>query len=298
MRLELDGRSAFVGSGGVGRWSGAPSGDVPSDGAPSHDAPCAVFVHGAGMDRTVWLLHARWFARRGFDVVAPDLPGHGGSAGPPLPDVPAMADWLGALLGALRAGHGLGAGPVALVGHSMGALVALEAASRTVDATELLLLGAGYPMAVGDALLDAASRNERAAIDMITIYGHGHASRLGRNPMPGISVLNASAALLERAAPGVLHADLAACRAWDGAEAAAERLAATGRTRARIVAGDEDRMTPMRGTRTLAALLDAPVTTVRGSGHMLMAERPEEVLREMRAALVPGRVDAPGAPGR
>ena len=286
MRLELDGRSVFVGRGGVAAApDGAPSGDDPSRDA----VPTVVFVHGAGMDRTVWLLHARWFARRGFDVVAPDLPGHGGSAGPSLPDVPAMADWLGALLEALRTDHGLAAGRVSLVGHSMGALVALEAASRTVDADALLLLGVGYPMAVGDALLDAAAANERAAIDMITIHGHGHASRLGRNPMPGISVLNASAALLERAAPGVLHADLAACRGYAGAEAAAERLGAR-RERARIaiVAGDEDRMTPMRGTRTLAGLLGAPVTTVRGSGHMLMAERPEEVLREMRAALVPG----------
>ena len=282
MRLELDGRTAFVGDGGVGRWS---------DGRGAHEGagevPGVVFVHGAGMDRTVWLLHARWFARRGFDVVAPDLPGHGGSAGPPLADVPAMADWLGRLVGTLRADHGLGAGPLALVGHSMGALVALEAASRTVDAGTLLLLGAGYPMAVGEALLGAASRNERAAIDMITTFGHGHASRLGRNPMPGISAVNAAAALLERAPPGTLHSDLAACHAYAGAEAAAERLAASG-TSARIVAGDADRMTPARGTRALATLLDAPVTTVRGSGHMLMAERPEAVLVAMREALVPG----------
>ena len=276
MRLELDGRQVFVGTGGVTRWAG--------------DAPVALFVHGAGMDRTVWLLHARWFARRGVDVVAPDLPGHGGSQGPPLADVPAMADWLGRLVGALRAGHGLGSGPLALVGHSMGALVALEAASRTVEARDLLLLGAGYPMAVGEPLLEAARRGERAAIDMITVFGHGHATRLGRNPMPGISAVNAAAALLERAAPGVLHADLAACHGWTGAEAAAERLAARASgeaTRVEIVAGDADRMTPARGTRALADLLGAPVTTVRGSGHMLMAERPEEVLRAMRGALTP-----------
>ena len=275
MKLALDGAATFVGTGGVERWSG--------------DAPVVVFVHGAGMDRTVWLLHARWFARRGFDVVAPDLPGHGGSAGPALTDVPAMADWLGALLERLRRDHGLGDHPsVSLVGHSMGALVALEAASRTVRASSLVLLGAGYPMGVGEALLGAASRNERAAIDMITIFGHGHASRLGRNPMPGISVVNASSALLERAAPGVLHTDLAACNAYAGGEAAAARLGETGATDVRIVAGEEDRMTPARGTRALADLLGAPVERVKGSGHMLMAERPEEVLRAMRAALVPG----------
>ena len=104
--------------------------------------------------------------------------------------------------------------------------------------------------------------------------------------MPGISAVNAAAALLERAPPGTLHSDLAACHAYAGAEAAAERLAAAG-TDVRIVAGDADRMTPARGTRALAALLDAPVTTVRGSGHMLMAERPEAVLAAMREALVP-----------
>ena len=154
MRLELDGRDVFVGTGGVERGSGGGShGDTSGDDAAPAARPCVVFVHGAGMDRTAWLLHARWFARRGFDVIAPDLPGHGGSAGPPLADVQAMADWLGTLLETLGVGRGAngderGEGdgaPLALVGHSMGALVALEAASRTVHAASLLLLGVGYP---------------------------------------------------------------------------------------------------------------------------------------------------------
>lgn len=277
MKLAFGGRATFAGQGGVD-WAG--------------DRPVVVLVHGAGMDRTVWLLQARWFARRGFDVVAPDLPGHGGSAGPPLTDVPAMADWLGGLVGELQARHGLGGGPgegvpVSLAGHSMGALVALEAASRTLACRTLLLLGVAYPMVVGEALLGASLRGERAAIDMITIFGHGHATRLGRNPMPGISVQNAAAALLERAPPGTLHADLAACNAWAGGEAAAARVAASD-ARVHVLAGDEDRMTPLRGTRALAALLDAPVTMVPGSGHMLMAERPEAVLQAMRAAIGPG----------
>ncbi len=33
-----------------------------------------------------WALHSRWFAHHGFGVLAPDLPGHGRSAGAPLRD--------------------------------------------------------------------------------------------------------------------------------------------------------------------------------------------------------------------
>ena len=41
-----------------------------------------IFIHGAGMDRTVWSMQARFFAHHGFTVVNLDLPGHGKSEGP------------------------------------------------------------------------------------------------------------------------------------------------------------------------------------------------------------------------
>ena len=41
--------------------------------------PAIVFLHGAGMDHSVWALLARSFAHHGFGVLAPDLPGHGRS---------------------------------------------------------------------------------------------------------------------------------------------------------------------------------------------------------------------------
>lgn len=277
MIVELDGERVFVGTGGAA-WP-----DPTDAGAEEGGRPILLLLHGAGMDRTVWVLLARYFARHGWNVVAPDLPGHGGSAGAPLATVDDQADWIWRLLDALRAEHALGDGPLVLAGHSMGALAAVATAGRRPDdIAHLLLFGAGYPMAVGAPLMDAAEANARAAIDMITIFGHAHASRLGRNTMAGISVVNQAAALLERAAPGVLHTDLAACNAWDGAEAAAERY---GKGRTTIVAGDADRMTPARGTRTLAGLLDARVVTLRDCGHMMMAEQPETTLRAMRDAL-------------
>ena len=83
-----------------------------------------LFVHGAGMDHSVWPLQARHFAYRGWNALAVDLPGHGRSGGELLGSVPAMAEWLGDLIQALRVPS------VHLVGHSMGALIGLDLAAR------------------------------------------------------------------------------------------------------------------------------------------------------------------------
>jgi pimeloyl-ACP methyl ester carboxylesterase len=58
--------------------------------------PTVLFVHGAGMDHSVWPLQARHFAYRGWNALAVDLPGHGptgacGASGRPFdgrPDRP------------------------------------------------------------------------------------------------------------------------------------------------------------------------------------------------------------------
>src|SRR5271170_7431625 len=126
MRLEVDGLEVFAGDGGKAHEPGRP---------------LLVFVHGAGMDHTVWALQSRWFAHHGFNVLAVDLPGHGGSKGPALTSIGAMADWTALLIAAA------GAERAALVGHSMGALVALETAARHPDrVARMALLGAAAKM--------------------------------------------------------------------------------------------------------------------------------------------------------
>jgi pimeloyl-ACP methyl ester carboxylesterase len=102
-----------------------------------------LFIHGAGMDRTVWALQARALARRGVPVFAFDLPGHGRSFGPALASIEAMAAMVTDLVAALRLGR------VVLAGHSMGALIALEAASLLgARAAGLALFGVTPSMAV------------------------------------------------------------------------------------------------------------------------------------------------------
>ena len=119
-----------------------------------------VFIHGAGMDHTVWTMYARHFARHGRNVVAVDLPGHGRSEGDPRASVEAMADWIVDLLDAL------GLESAALAGHSLGSLVALDCASRHPARTRALaMVGTSAPMPVSEAILDAAKADDHAAFD-------------------------------------------------------------------------------------------------------------------------------------
>lgn len=269
MKTTLDGNTVFVGQGGVDWQAGRRT---------------LVLQHGAGMDRTVWVLLARYFARHGFNLVCADLPGHGASTGDALPTVEAQAAFLWQLLDHLQTSHGLPQGPVILGGHSMGALIAVEAAGQQPERTEqLLLFGSGYPMPVAQPLLDAAEANQQSAIDMITIYSHCLRSQLGHNAVAGISVQNSAMALLERAAPGVLHADLAACNAYKGLEEAANAIGA-GKTT--LLVGDADRMTPMKMSRNLVERLGGALVVLNNCGHMVMSEQPEQTLQAVRRVLL------------
>jgi pimeloyl-ACP methyl ester carboxylesterase len=240
--------------------------------------PAAVFVHGAGLDHTVWALQARYVAHHGWSVLAPDLPGHGRSAGAALDSVAALAAWIGNLL------DSAGARRAALIGHSMGAAACLEAAARhPARVAKLALLGAAARMPVHPDLIAAAESDPELAREMIVDWAHGSRGRIGGNPAPGLWIAHAARRLIDYAgASGVLAVDLKVCDAWSGGAEAAAKVACP----TLLILGAEDRMTPAKAGRALAGLIKgADVAVLPDCGHMMMVEQPDLVLDRLRAFL-------------
>ena len=259
MRILVNGSHTFVATGGK---------DFDSS------LPAIVFLHGAGMDHSVWALLARAFAHHGYAVLAPDLPGHGRSAGKPLTSIAALADWTAALIDVA------GAKAARLVGHSMGSLVALETAARHPDkVTGLGLIATTATMRVSDDLLNAARANDHDAVDMIAIWGEGYRASLGGSQAPGLWMLGGAERLLERAQPGAIFADLSACNAYQDALSTAAKITVP----SIVIQGSRDLMTPAKGGKALAAAIpNCRLALIEGAGHVLMSERPDDVLAALR----------------
>lgn len=257
MTLSVDGQNVHAATGGRAHQAGFP---------------LAVLVHGAGMDHTVWALQSRWLAFNGMNVLSLDLPGHGQSAGEPLASIDAGAGFLAGVLEAVGAEH------AAVIGHSMGALIALEFAARHPGKlSHLCLLGAALSMPVHPTLLAAAAANSHEAIDMVNLWGFGARAGIGQHASPGLWMVGVGERILERARPGVLHTDLAACNAYTNGPAAAAAV----RAPTLLIAGERDQMTPLKGARALAAAIPgARLSVLAGSGHMMTAERPDALVTE------------------
>jgi len=260
MLLTVDGNSVYAATGGR-----------------DFDAskPTIIFIHGAGLDHTCWQLQSRWYAWHGWSVLAVDLPAHGRSEGPPLQSIDAMRDWIFAVMDAAKVRK------ATLVGHSMGAVIALEAAAANPDRiTGLALLGISSSMPVHPALLTAAMEEPDRAYDMMTGWCFANPAKIGGNLAPGLWMTGGARALLGRGRDNALASDLAACNAWTTAANSAAAIT----TPTLFVLGDSDMMTPARKGQELAKLICGATSVILpGCGHMMMQEKPDDTLHSLIA---------------
>lgn len=249
--------------------------------------PTVVFIHGVLNDHSVWILQTRYLAHHGFNVLAIDLPGHGRSGGEPPASVESAARTVVGLLDAL------GIARAALVGHSFGSLIALQAAADApTRVSHLVLVGTAYPMRVSAALLDASLHTPDKAIEMVNVYSH---STLAPPPSalgPGTWLYGGSRALMRRVLASnprvnVFHRGFVACDSYQGGEAAARALTCP----VQFILGTRDQMTPPKAAQPLidaARAAGVPVDVVRlNAGHALMTEAPDGVLDALVRGLQP-----------
>jgi pimeloyl-ACP methyl ester carboxylesterase len=248
---------------------------VATAGRPLEAGRLPLFLlHGAGQDGSVWGQTARHLSHRGWIILVPDLPGHGRSRGTPLATVDALADWLAGLADRLAVPR------FALAGHSLGGLVALEAAARhPARIAALAVVGAALAMPVHADLLAAAKANSPDAIEMVSLWGLG---RDTPSPFPGLWPIGWCRAVMRRARPGVLFADLSACNGYDGGAAAAARVACP----STVVLGQRDAMTPIRaGTALAQAIPGAGCTILADAPHMMPLSAPDALAEALASWL-------------
>jgi pimeloyl-ACP methyl ester carboxylesterase len=237
--------------------------------------PTILFIHGAANDHSVWTFQVRYFANHGWNALAVDLPGHGRTFGEAKKSVAAYADWVVNLLdnGAIT--------KAALVGHSMGSLIAVEITRRYRErVSHMALLGTSLPMPVGEALLSAASENSHDAFDMVNIWGHSPQARWGKSPSPGTSLMMSNKRLLEKSRKNILANDLTACREYVDTSIQIDPGVPS-----LVVAGARDLMTSPKASAAVAHAINARFSLIENVGHAIMQEAPSQLIEELKALL-------------
>lgn len=229
-----------------------------------------VFIHGAGDSHLLWngQLAALSDVARTY---APDLPGHGKSAGAGRDTI---ADYADAVRGFMDE---LGVERAVFVGSSMGGAIAqsiaIESPARVMG---LVLVGTGAKLRVTSHFLDGLQNDfEATARELVEMY---YPSSDSTPPDVTMALKEKSLAQLIKTGSAVTYGDFAACDAFD------ERMRLHLVERPTLViCGENDRMTPPSYSRFIAQVItDARLEIIAGAGHMVMLEQPQEFGRIVR----------------
>jgi pimeloyl-ACP methyl ester carboxylesterase len=253
--------------------------------------PTVVFIHGVLNDHSVWILQTRYLAHHRWNVLAVDLPGHCRSAGRPAQTVQEAAQFVIDLLDAA------GVRQAALVGHSFGSLVALQATAMAPDrVSQLVMVGTAFPMRVSPALLDAALQQPLAAIDSVNVFSHSTLAPPPSTLGPGTWLYGGSRALMRRVLASntevnLFHRGFKACDDYRGGDAAMAAVTCP----VLFVLGRHDQMTPPKAARSLLASAPHGQVVTLEAGHSLMTECPDGVLAALLDVLQAARPTADAA---
>jgi pimeloyl-ACP methyl ester carboxylesterase len=234
-----------------------------------------VLVHGLGGAASNWLALAPWLLS-GRRLLAPELPGHGGSS--PLPAAPSLnayADRLAILLER-------DTGPSAVVGHSLGGAIVLRLAIRRPELVSALVLA-------GAAGISSGNRRARYALTMTSLLKPGkriapyrrlvsHSAALrslvfGRWGVSDPPAFSAEVAESFLSGPARHTDTVSAAKALIGEDPRADLDRV--RCPALLLWGARDSQLPVGDAFEYARRLHAPLRVIADCGHLLIGERPD-----------------------
>jgi len=253
-----------------------------------------VLAHGYTLDSRSWTFQRRTLSEAGHRVVLWDQRGHGRSASgdPAQHTISRLGEDLGDLLAAV-----VPSGPVALVGHSMGAMAIMSYAGRRgeqlgerLHAVALVSTSAGGLDAVRWGLGQRVGSlvNEVGPIAAAQLAQHPRMFRaVRRHPTAILRAVLAASAFGSRVPASVRRLTSDMILGTDPAVMAS--FAPTLRTHdtyaaltslsgvpVLVLVGDRDLLTPLAHSARIAqALPHAEHVVVQGGGHILMLEHPE-----------------------
>lgn len=243
--------------------------------------PPILLLHGWSLDRTMWDPQVALLEAAGHRVVAPDLPGHGGSASVPALWFEDMAPQVLQLLDVLQVG------PALVVGLSMGSAVALELALTWPRAVAGLLLADNAAADAGgpDRGAAAAARIRAATTEeLVQFYPRLLFSDRFRDRRPDV---------IDRWADQFRRNDrllLANIVAGYHARRDVRPLVAGLTVPTTVVFGTLDATTPTERRRDYEAVPGAVRHDIQGAGHLSNIEQPETFVERVLdlARRIPG----------
>ena len=240
------------------------------------EGPPLLLVHGLGGAASNWSELAPLLASR-RRLLVPDLPGHGGSS--PLPSAPTLSPFADVLATIAERERML---PAAVVGHSLGGVVALKLALRRPGSVTALVLAAA-------AGISSATRTRETWVTLLVFARPArlvapHRRLIARVPWlryPAFGYWEVAdpAAFPARAVEGFLTGPALHTDIGDAGRALVHDDPRTDLHRVRCPAlvlwGARDRLVPLEDGFEYARRLRAPLRVVPDCGHLLIGERPD-----------------------
>lgn len=224
-----------------------------------------VLVHGFLGGSAQWDGYVDALADR-FDLIALDLPGFGANSHlPPIDSIGGYADWVIAQL------RDRSIRQYALLGHSMGGMIAQEVALRDRDRVTRLVLYATGAIGVLPGRFEPIEDSKRRAAEdgaeatarriAATWFLHGPAA-------PGYETC---AAIAAKGRSDAINAGLDAMQSWSG-----DRRLAQIRQQTLVLWGDRDRTYPWSQIHRLwSGIPQTSLAVVPGCAHAIHAEKPK-----------------------